>query len=74
MGYVSYKALGLFATLLDLDTLLGIFMQGFLAGICGIAVWVCVLLLLKSNELADVWETFHKKIWKAKIVAPDTTM
>jgi putative peptidoglycan lipid II flippase len=74
MGYASYKALAVFATMFDVNTLFGIFMQGLLAGICGIAVWICVLALLKSNELAQVWETFHKKIWKAKIVAPDTNV
>lgn len=74
MGYVSYKALALYAHIFDLDTLLGIFMQGFLAGISGIIVWICVLILLKSKELAQVWETFHKKIWKAKIVAPDANL
>lgn len=74
MGYASYKALAVFATVFDLDTLFGVFAQGLFAGLCGIAVWIFVLALLKSNELAQVWETFHKKIWKAKIVAPDTNV
>lgn len=74
MGYASYKALAVFATMFDLNTLFGIFMQGLFAGLSGIAVWIFILALLKSNELAQVWETFHKKIWKAKIVAPDTNV
>lgn len=74
MGYVSYKALALFAPILNLDTVLGIFTQGLFAGLCGIIAWVLVLALLKSKELAQVWETFHKKIWRAKIVAPDTSV
>lgn len=74
MGYVAYKALAVCATIFDLNTVLGVFMQGFLAGLCGIVAWICILALLKSKELADVWDTFHKKIWKARIVAPDTTM
>lgn len=74
MGYVAYKALAVCAIIFDLNTVLGVFMQGFLAGLCGIVAWICILALLKSKELADVWDTFHKKIWKARIVAPDTTM
>lgn len=74
MGYVAYKALAVCAIIFDLNTVLGVFMQGFLAGLCGIVAWICILALLKSKELADVWDTFHKKIWKARIVAPDTTV
>ncbi len=74
MGYVSYRMLGVFASVFDLDTLFGIFMQGFVSGSIGLCVWVVALWLLKSTELEDVWKTLHKKIWKAKVVAPDATI
>ncbi|MEY4602343.1 MAG: hypothetical protein RL292_284 [Candidatus Parcubacteria bacterium] len=71
MGFVAYKALGVFDGFFDVGTLLGIFLQGLLAGLVGLVAWLCVLYLLRSTELADVWSTLHKKIWRAKVVAPD---
>lgn len=73
MGYVAYQALGFFGPLFDLETLLGIFLQGLCAGIFGIITCISVLFLLKSTELSDVWTTLHKKIWRAKVIAPDVT-
>lgn len=71
MGFVAYQALGVLDGFFDIDTLLGIFLQGLLAGLVGLVAWLCMLYLLKSTELADVWRTLHKKIWKAKVVGPD---
>ncbi len=71
MGYVSYEALGFFGPLFNLETLPGIFLQGLSAGLLGIVACICVLFLLKSTELRDVWTTLHKKIWRAKVVGPD---
>lgn len=73
MGYVAYRMLGVFDAFFNLNTLFGIFMQGFLSGIVGLCAWLVTLGLLKSTELIDVWSTLHKKIWKAKVVAPDVT-
>lgn len=71
MGYVAYKFLDVFDEIFDINTLIGIFLQGFLSGIIGIAVAILVLYLLGSTELKEVWNTLHKKIWKAKVVGPD---
>jgi len=78
MGYVTYKSLGvfdmLFHTLVDTSTTLSVFLQGFVAGIFGLIVLVALLVLLKNKELVEVWSTLHRKIWKAKVVAPDATV
>ena len=74
MGYVTYLSLHFFDTIFDLNTLLGIFFQGFFSGITGIASAVVVLHLLHSKELSEVWSTLHKKIWKAKAVLPDAEL
>lgn len=71
MGYVTYYMLDLFDNVFDLNTLPGVFLQGLLAGIIGIIVWVIVLKLLNSKELSDVWETLHKKIFATKIYVED---
>ncbi len=74
MGYITYQCLGIFDTVFDINTLSGIFLQGFLSGMIGIIVAIVLLILLQSRELAEVWGTLHKKIWKAKIIAPDAEL
>lgn len=74
MGFVSYKLLSVFDNILNINTLSGIFLQGFLSGIGGIFMAIIVLILLGSRELAEVWGTLHKRIWKAKIIAPDAEL
>ena len=71
MGFVAYRALNVFDKIFDLNTLSGIFFQGFLSGLIGIAVGLVVLILLKNKEIKEVWATLHHKIWKAKIIAPE---
>lgn len=71
MGFVTYIGLKYFDGIFDINTLYGIFMQGFLSGIIGILVAVFVLYLMKSKELLEVWVALHKRIWSAKIVGPD---
>jgi putative peptidoglycan lipid II flippase len=77
MGFVSYYFLNIFDNIFDLTTTLGVFLQGFSAGICGIAVAILVLYQLGNEELREVWNTLHKKIWKKSavpIIGPDAEM
>ncbi len=71
MGFVSYLGLNIFDNFLNMNTLTGIFLQGFLSGLVGIISGVVVLYLLKSHELKEVWTTLHHKIWKANVISPD---
>jgi len=73
IGIVSYFALNVFALIFNLDTVIGIFMQGFLSGVLGILVGVIVLILLKNKEIIDVHNTLKSKISKIKIFAPTQT-
>ncbi len=66
MGYVAFQGLRLFA-FFPLEKVWGIFMQGFCAGILGLVVGIAILILLKNQELQEVWRTFHRKIWKAAV-------
>ncbi|MDR3558632.1 MAG: murein biosynthesis integral membrane protein MurJ [Candidatus Pacebacteria bacterium] len=70
-GYAAYLGLRFFNLFFPLTTTFNVFMQGFLAGLFGIAVCIAVFILMKSPEIVEVWHTLHTKIWKAKIVAPD---
>lgn len=74
MGYVTYISLNILAFIFNTNTTLGIFLQGFVAGDVGIVCGIAILYLLKSKELAEVWSTLHKKIWKAKAVLPDAEL
>jgi putative peptidoglycan lipid II flippase len=74
MGFIAYRFLGFFGDRFDLNTVAGIFGQGFFSGMIGIASAVIVLSLLNSRELEEVWSTLHKKIWKARVVQPDAEL
>jgi putative peptidoglycan lipid II flippase len=71
MGAVSYVGLLFFERFFDTSSLVGIFLQGLLAGLLGISVGVVLLSLLKSKELEEVWKAVHAKFWKVKIIATD---
>lgn len=71
MGYTAYLFLDVFDDVFDINTVAGIFLQGFCAGIIGIVSGILVLKLLKSKELEEIWRTLHAKIWKAKVLAPE---
>jgi putative peptidoglycan lipid II flippase len=70
-GFVAFLALRPFGDIFNLQKTYGVFLQGFCAGLIGLAVWLAVLWLLKNEELHDVWKTLHTRIWKAKIEAVD---
>lgn len=74
MGFVAYRFLNVFDDLLDINTLVGIFLQGFLSGVIGIIVGFFILKLLKNDEIKVIWDTLHKKIWKTKIIPAETTL
>ena len=73
MGFVSYVLLNVFDTVFDLHTALGIFLQGFFAGVGGLLAGAVILYLLGNIEIREIWKTFHHKIWKAKFIGPDPT-
>jgi len=70
LGAVAYAGLNIF-NIFDQNTLLGIFLQGFLAGILGITTGIIVLVLLKSRELSSVWSVIRGKFWRTKVIATD---
>ena len=73
MGIVSYFSLNVFALVFDLNTVIGIFMQGFISGILGIAAGIISLILIKNNEIQAVHNTLKSNFSKIKIFAPTQT-
>ena len=74
MGFITYMCLSIFDRIFDINTLLGIFLQGLLSGIIGAVSGILILYLLKSKELSEVWSTLHKKIWSARVIVPDAEL
>jgi putative peptidoglycan lipid II flippase len=73
MGAITYWFLGVFDKIFDIHTFTGIFLQGFVAGIIGIVVFVCLLMLMNNSELKVITRTLKHKIWKAKVIPSDPT-
>ena len=55
-GLVSYWGLNVFSLIFNLHTFLGVFLQGFLAGIFGISAFLGILWSLGNQEL---FEAYH---------------
>jgi len=72
MGFVAYLCLGVFDNIFNINTLVGIFMQGLCSGIIGIFALIIVLKTLKSHELIETIEALHQKFWKTRPIVPDT--
>lgn len=72
MGFVSYLGLQILAPYLDQNTLIGIFLQGFLAGIVGIMAGIVVLLILGNKEILEIWSNFQKRFWGVKVIGSDS--
>jgi len=66
MGFISYHSLQVLANVLNLESFLGIFLQGLLSGLVGICAGIFLLRLMDNKELEEVWTSLHHKFWKAK--------
>ncbi|MEX2514763.1 MAG: lipid II flippase MurJ [Candidatus Paceibacterota bacterium] len=68
-GFVAYGGLLLFGNWLALTTGLGIFLQGFLAGITGIAAMILTLWLMDNQELEEMWQAVRERYWHVSVEA-----
>lgn len=66
----AYATLNFFVDGLRTETLIGIFLQGLLAGSLGIAAAIFAYYIARSEELHEIYKSFHKKIFKTDVVAP----
>ena len=70
-GVVAYEFLEILGLYLDLDTFIGIFTQGLVAGVAGFLTWWLILELMGNEEIKDVRTALHRKFWKSNVVIPD---
>lgn len=71
VGVVSYGALHVLARMFDLNTFAGIFLQGAIAGVAGIAAGAAVLAYRRNAEFVQVWQAFHRRFWRRDVAAPE---
>jgi hypothetical protein len=70
-SFVAYIGLSLFDNIFDINTALGLFLQGLCAGLIGILASASVFLLLKNQEIKDVWKALMQRIVPDKIIVSE---
>lgn len=66
----AYSTLNFFVEGINETAFLGILIQGFLGGVTGICGVVMTYYILHSPELLEIYKSFHTKVFKTDIVAP----
>lgn len=70
LGIVTYFALNAFSPIFGTETFFGVFLQGLLAGICGILSGALVFYIFKNEEFLSLIQTLRTKFWKNKVLPP----
>lgn len=66
-GYATYLALNLLHDIVSIDTLLGISIQGLVAGVVGTCVWVVVLVTLGNIDIITAWFSLQKRLTRHRV-------
>lgn len=69
-GISAYAALNSIVAGVNQETFIGIALQGLSAGVIGVIAVILTYLLLRSKELQEVYKSFHSKIFKTDVIAP----
>ena len=73
MGVVMYKSLDILSRIFDLNTFIGIFLQGALSGMLGLLFLIAILAILKNEEFFDIVHSLHHKMFKkVEVVQTDS--
>ncbi len=67
----AYIVLNLLVYGIRKETFVGIFLQGFLAGVVGLMVVIGLLYLMKSPELKELWSSLRRRPLFVRIFGPD---
>jgi len=74
-GLSAYATLNGIVHIFDQNTLAGVFMQGFIAGIVGIVGGIAAYTLQKSPELREIYQTVHKRLFSSAVAeTPETNL
>lgn len=69
----AYISLNVLVDGFRVETFMGIFMQGVIAGLIGIAAGIAFLASARSPELTEVSTSLHHRFWKSRPIAPQET-
>jgi putative peptidoglycan lipid II flippase len=69
-GLAAYATLLFIVEGVNQDTFIGIFIQGAVGGLIGLATTVLIYWLLRSHELTELTKSFRAKLFRTDIVAP----
>lgn len=61
-AFAAYEVLSMTGSILDINTAIGVFLQGLLAGIVGLTVTAAVLILLRNKEIAETIDASRRKL------------
>lgn len=68
---VTFLGLNILDTVFDLDTFIGIFMQGFVAGVGGLVSAFVFLVVIGNKEVKIAIGTIRRKFWETKVISPE---
>lgn len=69
-GFSAYAALLFVVDGINQETFIGISLQGLVAGVMGLTAVVLVYRVCKAPELFEIYRSFHSKIFKTDVIAP----
>jgi len=70
-GVVAYEFLEVLGLYSNMNTFMGVFLQGLVAGVAGLITWWLILELMGNEEIRDIRTALHRKFWKVGVVMPD---
>jgi putative peptidoglycan lipid II flippase len=72
-GVLTYELLTVFDYVFNINTFTGILLQGLLAGLGGVVLWLIALKVFNNKELGDIIELLKHKFWQRTPIASDQT-
>ena len=69
-GFSAYAALLFVVDGVNQDTFIGITLQGLVAGVMGMTAVILVYRVCNAPELFEIYRSFHSKIFKTDVIAP----
>jgi putative peptidoglycan lipid II flippase len=71
-AFASYATLVFVVDGINQETFIGIMLQGSVAGLVGVAGAILTYYALGSKELNEIYRSFHAKIFKTDVIAPQS--
>lgn len=68
---ITFLMLNALDTVFDLNTLIGVFLQGFISGIVGLSMGLAFLLIIDNKEIKVAIKTVKQKFWKGIAPPPE---